>query len=79
MPCDRDVTKRLIALLDIIGAPAAPQEAVSGLCRIVHTLRRDRMEEFEPLIIRDLHLIRQRRGRHRVKHYAIPALGIFHR
>ena len=71
--------KRLIALLDIIGAPAAPQEAVPGLCRVVHTLRCDRMEEFEPLIVRDLHLVRQRRGRHRVKRYAIPALGIFHR
>ena len=79
VPCDRDVMKRRIALLDLIVAPMAPQEAVPRLRRIVHTLCRNRMEEFEPLIVRDLHLARQRRGRHRVKRYAIPALGIFHR
>ena len=79
VPCDRDVTKRRIVLLVLIGTRATLQEAVPGLCRVVHTLRRDRMEEFEPLIVRDLHLVRQRRGRHRVKVYAIPVLGIFHR
>ena len=79
VPCDRDVMERRIALLDLIVAPMAPQEAVPCLSRIVHTLCRNRMEEFEPLIVRDLHLTRQRRGRHRVKRHAIPALGIFHR
>ena len=51
VPCDRDILERLITILEIIGATVAPQEAVPGLRCIVHTLRCDRMKEFEPLIV----------------------------